>query len=137
MIYQLTTPPHGQRCSAPGDGTLAVVRVITPREHFEADGTDYSEVSAALDFCDHCWPRILDGYQRFGHKIVDTTGNLRLLAGEFPRWRIFHSDGGRLYASARVNGSQQGTTVYAWTVAGLRAEIEQAERPTVRTFAPA
>jgi len=53
------------------------------------------------------WPGIRDACRRNGHTVVDTTGDLRQLAADFPAWRIFTSDGGRLYASARLNGSAQ------------------------------
>lgn len=137
MIYQVTMPPVGQACSTPGDGTLAVVRVITPREHFEADGVDHDGVPAVFDQCEYCWAKLLDTYRRMGHQVIDTSASLDRLTTDFPHWRIFYSDEGRLYASARLHGSQQGTTVHAWTVAALRGEMEQAERrPVYAILAP-
>ena len=66
-----------------------------------------------------------DACVRNGHRIVDTTGDLAQLAADYPHCTIFASDGGRLFASARVNGSMQGVTVDAWLVGQLRVQLEQ------------
>jgi hypothetical protein len=58
---------------------------------------------------------------RNGHQVADGTGDLRKLLTEFPGWRIFRSDMGRLYAA------RPGITVYGWLTAQLCAEIQAAE----------
>lgn len=127
MIYDLTTPPEGEQCDTPGDATIAAVRLVIPDLRFEADGVDHATDPAAMDLCDHCWSRIRQNLLSMGHKIVDTSGNLNLLMAEHRDWRVFYSDEGRLYASAQRHGSPQRMTVFAWTVAALRAEMEGAE----------
>jgi len=62
-----------------------------------------------------------------GHHIVDATGDLRALMTDYPGWSIFASDGGRLYASTRLNGSRQGVTLDAYLVGQLRAQITAAQ----------
>ncbi len=76
-----------------------------------------------FDLCYLHWPAIRDASQHNGHKVVDATGDLRSLITDYPEWSIFASDGGRLYASARLNGSPQGITLDAYLVGQLRAQI--------------
>jgi hypothetical protein len=66
-------------------------------------------------------PRSATPPARSGHHIEDATGDPKQLLREFPGWRIFRSDMGRLYAS------RPGTTVYGWLTVQLRAEIHKRE----------
>ncbi len=123
--YQATTPPGGARCSMTGCATLAQVRVIIPKSRFTADGIDHRKDPSTFDACEWHWPAMRDASLRNGHRIVDTTGDIRQLAADFPHCNIFTSDSGRLYASAPLNGSPQSATVHAWLVVQLRAQLEQ------------
>ncbi len=127
--YQATTPPADARCESTATcGSVAKVRVLVPRSRFMADGVDHC---ADPDWCDMCelhWTILRDTCVRNGHQVVDTTGSLRDLVAEFPEWKIFYSDGGRLYAAARLNGSVQGTTVDACLVGQLRARMQATAR---------
>lgn len=119
MIYELTRPPAGARCCTPGDGTAAaVVRLTTPQVN-----------GSALDLCEHCWPGLWQEMRSLGHRLVDTSCSQSLLGARYPAWKLMQSDAGRLYASARLHGSRQGTTVFAWTLAALRDEMARAEQP--------
>jgi hypothetical protein len=51
------------------------------------------------------------------HQVADDTGDWRQILTDYPGWRIFCSDLGRLYAT------RPGVTVYAWLTAQLSAEI--------------
>jgi hypothetical protein len=94
-----------------------LVRVTFPPARFDAAGAGGS--SGVWDSCDLHWPAFRDATIRNGHQISDATGDPRQLLTEFPGWRIFRSDMGRLYAS------RPGTTVYGWLTAQLRAEIQR------------
>ena len=100
MIYRAVVPPPGTCCDHHTCATLALVRVVFPRSRFDADGREPGDATL-----------------RNGHHVTDTTGDPRQLLREFPGWRIFRSDLGRLYAA------RPGTTVYGWLTAQLRAEI--------------
>ena len=116
-------PPDGMTCDMRGCCSAAKVRMLIPESRFEADGIDHANDPPTFDACELHWPRMRDACQRNGHTVVDTTGDLRQLAADFPTWSIFASDGGRLYASARVKGSAQGTTLDAYLVGQLRAKL--------------
>ncbi len=125
--YAATEPAPGATCEIRACCSAAKVRVIVPTSRFEADGVDHEKDPSTLDACELHWPGLRDTCLRNGHRVVDSTGDLAGLAAEFPGWSIFHSDGGRLYASARVNGSGQGTTLDAYLVGQLRAQIRAAQ----------
>lgn len=114
MIYQATLPPPQATCDRHRCGTVAKVRVLVPPPRFQADGPAHP---ATWDGCDLHWPAFRDTTLANGHQITDTTGDPRQLLAEFPGWRIFRSDLGRLYAA------RPGTTVYGWLTAHLRAEL--------------
>ena len=122
MIYRAAVPPTGATCDRPGCATVALVRVRFPPARFDtgqAGGT-----CGVWDSCDLHWPAFRDTTVRNGHQITDTTGDPRRLLAEFPGWRIFRSDLGRLYAS------RPGTTVYGWLTAQLRQQIQAAQATT-------
>ncbi len=123
--YEATTPPDAATCGVRGCRTVAAVRMVIPQSRFEADGVEHSKDPSTFDTCEWHWPRMRDACVRNGHRIVDTTGDLAQLAADYPHCTIFASDGGRLFASARVNGSMQGVTVDAWLVGQLRVQLEQ------------
>ena len=56
-----------------------------------------------------------------GHQIADATGDWRDILRDYPGWRVFRSDLGRLYAT------RPGLTVYGWLTAQLRAEVQAAQ----------
>ncbi len=61
---------------------------------------------------------------------------LSRLRREFPLWRIWESDGGHLYATRHgLFTPNQGHTVDAVTVDGLRNEIQAAENDAARDAA--
>jgi len=124
--YQAAVPPANATCDTRGCRSVAKVRIIIPRSRLEADGIDHSNDPPIFDACGLHWPRIRDACLRNGHPVVDTTGDLRELAADFTGWSIFYSDGARLYASARVKGSRQSTTLDAYLIGQLRAQLEQA-----------
>jgi hypothetical protein len=115
MIYHATVPPQGAACDRDTCATDALVRVTFPRSRFDADGGEPAQ--ATWDSCDLHWPVFRDATLRNGHQVTDATGDPRRLPREFPGWRIFRSDLGRLYAA------RPGITVYGWLTAQLRAEI--------------
>lgn len=117
MIYRAAVPPHGTVCDHHTCATPALVRVVFPRSRFDADSAPPGPGS--WDSCDLHWPAFRDATLRNGHHITDTTGDPRQLLREFPGWRVFRSDLGRLYAA------RPGTTVYGWLTAQLRAEIRR------------
>ncbi len=117
MVYRAAVPPHGAACDHHTCATPALVRVVFPRSRFDADGSP--PAPGSWDSCDLHWPAFRDATLRNGHHITDTTGDPRQLLTEFPGWRIFRSDLGRLYAA------RPGTTVYGWLTAQLRAEIRR------------
>jgi hypothetical protein len=119
MIYRATVPPEGATCDTERCGTDAMVRVIIPRSRFEADGT--GSAPDTWDSCDLHWPAFRDATMRHGHRVIDGTGELRELLRDFPGWRIFRSDMGRLYAA------RPGVTVYGWLTSQLRAQMQAAE----------
>jgi hypothetical protein len=96
-----------------------MVRLLILRSNFGADSD--GQQLATWDSCDLHWPGFRDASARDGHTITDGTGSPRDLLAEFPRWRIFRSDLGRLYAS------RPGTTVYGWLTTQLRAQIHACE----------
>jgi hypothetical protein len=123
-VYQAAIPPPGATCDSSRCRSAAKVRMIIPASRFEADGIDHDNDPEKFDACEWHWPGIRDTCQRNGYRVMDTTGSLRALAAEFPAWTIFYSDGGRLYASARIGGSRQGTTIDAYLVGQLRAQMQ-------------
>ncbi len=126
MIYNVTEPPEGARCSERGCCSVADVRVIIPESRFTADGIDHSKAPSTFDACEWHWPAMRDACMRNGHRIVDTTGEIGELVADFPQCNVFSSDSGRLYASSRTNGSVPRATVDAWLVGQLRAQLERA-----------
>ncbi len=127
--YQATSPPADTKCDMRGCCSVANVRVIIPESRFTADGIDHSKDPSTFDACEWHWPAMRDACLRNGHRIVDITGDIRQLAAEFPRCNIFTSDGGRLYASAPLNGFAPDTTVDAWLAGQLRVQLEQLSVP--------
>lgn len=123
MIYQAAVPPRGATCDRSTCATVALVRVTFPPARFDAAGASGS--SGVWDSCDLHWPAFRDATIRNGHQITDATGDPRQLLREFPGWRIFRSDLGRLYAS------RPGTTVYGWLTAQLREQIQVTTGPQV------
>ena len=121
--YEATSPPEGATCQSDHCRSAAVVRLIIPRPRLTADGvhTDADAITT-WDNCDLHWPGFRDVCVRSGHTVLDRTGDLRELASASPEWAIFASDGGRLYASRRLNG--HGTTVDAYLVGPLRAQMQ-------------
>jgi hypothetical protein len=107
MIYRATVPPEDATCDSGHCGTVARVRVAIPPHTW--------------DSCDLHWPAFRAATMRNGHQIADGTGDLRELLREYPDWRVFRSDLGRLYAT------RPGLTVYGWLCAQLRAEIVAAQ----------
>jgi hypothetical protein len=124
--YQATTPPEGATCDSNGCGSAARVRMIIPESRFDADGIDHSNDPPTFGACDLHWPGIRDTCVHNGHDVVDTTGDIGQLAVDFPQWTIFRSDGGRLYASARLHGTPQGMTLDACLIGQLRAKMQAA-----------
>jgi hypothetical protein len=116
MIYQAILPPAEATCDSARCGTSSMVRLIVPASRFDADDAAHQ---GTWDSCDLHWPAFRDTTARNGHRILDATGDPRQLLTEYPGWRIFRSDMGRLYAS------RPGTTVYGWLTAQLRAEIQK------------
>ena len=140
MIYKATMPPDDNTtCDTRGCCSAARVRLIIPKTRFEADGVDHSHDPPTFDACEWHYRPIRDAALRNGHTVVDATGDVRELAADFPTWTVFYSDGGRLYASARVNGSRQGTTLDAYLVGQLRAQMKAAEpqAPAIWACTPA
>ncbi|HUK68549.1 MAG TPA: hypothetical protein VLW50_07330 [Streptosporangiaceae bacterium] len=126
--YHAITPPASATCQSDLCRSVAVVRLVVPRPQFTADGLhDDDGAPATWDVCDVHWPRFRDTCARAGHEVIDRTGDLQRVAAEFPRWNLWRSDGGRLYASARVGGTAQGTTVDAYLVGQLRVAMRSAE----------
>ncbi len=84
---------------------------------------------AGWDMCDLHWPKFREACERGGHPVVDSTGDLRSLQDAFPRWNVWSSDSGRLYAARYLTGPDgpHATTVDAYLVAQLRAEMRAAE----------
>lgn len=116
--YQATTPPQGATCDVRGCGSAAKVRMIIPEFRFTADGADHTCDPDTWDTCDLHWSGFRDAILRNGHQVADITGDLTQLVADFRNWTIFKSDNGRLYAS------NYGTTLYAWLIGPLRAEME-------------
>ena len=138
--YQATMPPDGNTtCDARGCCSVARVRLVIPPSRFEADGVDHSKDPPTFDACEWHYPPVRDAALRNGHQVVDATGEVGQLAADFPAWTVFYSDAGRLYASARLNGSVQGTTLDAYLVGQLREQMEAAESqaPAIWACAPA
>jgi hypothetical protein len=125
--YAATTPPDGATCDTCGCRSAAVVRLLIPPSRFTADGQDHDHDPAEFDLCELHWPKLRDASERNGHTVVDATGDLGRLAADFPHWSVFASDGGRLYASTRPPGRQQGITLDACLVGQLRAKIRAAQ----------
>jgi hypothetical protein len=75
------------------------------------------------------WPSLRWACERSGHPIIDTTGDLRKLQDEYPRWNVWASDGGRLYAACYGTGPDgpHGITVDAVLAGQLRAQIQAVE----------
>ena len=123
-MYNATTPPDCATCGIKGCATTAAVRLIIPKSRFEADGIDHDNAPATFDTCEWHWPGMRDACLRNGHLVADITGDIRQLATDFPHCTIFTSDGGRLYASTRLPGAHQGTTVDAFLAGQLRRKLE-------------
>ncbi len=128
-IYEATEPPCSAPCDISGCGSISVVRLLVAPSRFTADGVDHSKDPPTFDACELHWPEVRDAAQRNGYPVADITGNLAGLVADFPQCNVFCSDSGRLYASARVNGSVQGATVAAWLVGQLRAQLQNLYRP--------
>lgn len=128
LPYQATMPPAGASCHGSDCRSVAVVRLIVPRPQISGHDDDDSPL-AVWDMCELDWPRFRDACTRSGHPVVDITGDLRALQDEFPRWNIWSSDTGRLYAARYLTGPHgpQATTVHACLVAQLRARMHAAE----------
>lgn len=107
MIYEAKVPPGGATCDTDGCGSVARVRVAVPPH--------------TQDSCDLHWPAFRDATMRNGHQVADRSGDLRRLLRDYPDWRVFRSDLGRLYAT------RPGITVYGWLTAQLRAEVQAAQ----------
>jgi hypothetical protein len=114
MIYRATVPPEGATCDTARCGTAAKVRVTIPPSRFDATGDTWD---SCWNCCDLHWPAFRDATMRNGHQVADDTGDWRQILTDYPGWRIFRSDLGRLYAT------RPGVTVYAWLTAQLSAEI--------------
>jgi hypothetical protein len=123
MIYEACEPPAGKRCDMRGCSSPAEVRLIIPMASFEADGADHSRDLRELDLCECHWPEMRDSCLHNGHEVTDATGRLDDVARDFPAWDVFHSDGGRLYASTTVGA--RGLTADAALVSQLRARMRQ------------
>jgi hypothetical protein len=126
-IYRAVEPPEGAECSTGGCRGAARVRLLIPPSRFTADGQDHGDDPTQFDLCELHWPQIRSASEHNGHQVVDGTGDLRSLAADCPAWSVFASDGGRLYASTRLPGKRQGTTVDACLVGQLRAQIRAVE----------
>jgi hypothetical protein len=125
--YQATEPPEDATCDTRGCGSVARVRLLIPKSRFEADGVDHDQDPPTFDVCQWHWLALRDACLRNGHAVVDATGDVHQLAAEFPTWTVFTSDGGRLYASPRVTGTGQGTTLDALLVGQLRTQMRALE----------
>jgi len=122
--YHASIPPDGATCQSDLCRSRAVVRLTVPPRGFTADGGP-AEVTT-WDSCDLHWVAFRDVCLRSGHEIADCTGDLGALVDESPRWDIWRSDLGRLYAST-VLPSRHGTTVDAYLIGQLRAEMREVE----------
>jgi hypothetical protein len=124
--YEATTPLPGATCQSERCCSVAVVRVVMPPSRFTADGMPHQDDGKPVirDTCELHWPGFRDLCARNGHRVTDTTGDLRAVAAELPGWRVFTSDGGRLYASTMLPGGQ-GITVDAFLVGHLRAQMRE------------
>lgn len=118
-----TEPPDRATCDIADCCSVARVRLITPGS--PCGVIDRDEAPSTFDACELHWPQVRCARLRNGHRIVDASGDLARLAADFPQWKIFSSDAGLLYASARLNGSPQGTTLHAHLVGQLREQMEQ------------
>ena len=129
-IYQASVPPAGAPCQSDLCRTRAVVRLTVRPLRFTADGgpADVRDVTT-WDTCDLHWPGFRDVVVRSGHDIADCTGDLGALVTDFPKWDIWRSDLGRLYASTVLPGGN-GATVDAYLTGQLRAEMQAVESRT-------
>jgi hypothetical protein len=109
----MTIPPKGAECCARLCRTVAVVRLVV---RHDADPADY---------CDLDWRNVRATILARGHSLVDNTGDVGELQAEYQNWHIWQCRTGLFYATAVFNG--QGTTVYAYLVGKLRAEIAAVE----------
>jgi hypothetical protein len=83
------------------------------------------------DYCELDWPLISESVVALGRAIVDVTGDPWTVRAEFPNWDVFQSSSGRFYASTSLNG--QGTTVDAYLVGELRAQMVKTERQAAQS----
>jgi hypothetical protein len=116
MIYRATVPPEGATCDTERCGSHAKVRVTLPPSRLDPAGDTWD---ACRDCCDLHWPAFRDALG--SDQVADNTGDWRQILKEYPGWRIFRSDRGRLYAT------RPGLTVYGWLTAQLRAEVAAAQ----------
>jgi hypothetical protein len=126
LPYQVAIPTAGATCGGNLCGSVALVRLTVPRP--QVSGQDDSPL-AVWDMCELHWPSFRQECERSGHPVIDTTGDLRTLQNEFPRWNVWSSDGGRLYAACYVTGPDgpHGTTVDAFLAGQLRAGMQAVE----------
>jgi hypothetical protein len=124
LTYQAAIPPAGATCHGNLCGSAAIVRLIAPRPKIR--GHDDDSPLAVWDMCELHWPSLRWACEQSGHLVIDTTGSLRTLQGEFRRWNVWSSDEGRLYAACYVTRphGRGGTTVDAFLVGQLRAAMQ-------------
>jgi hypothetical protein len=123
LPYQAAIPPVGATCHGNLCGSVAAVRLVVPRP--EISGQDADSPLAVWDVCELHWPSFRWACERSGHPVIDTTGDIRGLQDEFPRWNVWCSDAGRLYAACYVTGPEgpHGITVDAFLAGQLRAQM--------------
>jgi hypothetical protein len=123
LSYQAAIPPAGTTCHGNRCGSGAVVRLIVPRPKISGHNDDAP--LAVWDLCGLHWPTFRRTCERSGHQVIDTTGDLRALQDEFPRWNVWASDEGRLYAATHLTGPDgpRGITVDAVLAGQLRAAM--------------
>jgi hypothetical protein len=119
--YEIKEPPNAEQCNTHACIQTATVRVIIPREMLP-DACD----SLTEDQCCICWPKLRRNLTERGHEIRDITGDPDCLAAEYPGSTVFRSDEGILYASLPVPGTPQRTTLDAYLVGHLRAQVDLA-----------
>lgn len=126
---QATEPPDRATCDIADCCSMAKVRLIIPMSRCDERGVEQDEAPSTFDACELHWPQVRYAWLHDGYRIMDTSGDLERLVADFPQWKIFSSDAGLLYASARLNGSAQGTTLHAHLVGQLRQQLEESMSP--------
>jgi hypothetical protein len=119
LTCQASVPPPGATCACPYCCSTAAVRLVT---HHGAEPADYCELD---------WPLVSESIAALGQAVVDVTGDLWTVCAEFPNWDVFQSSTGRFYASTSLDG--QGTTVDAYLVGELRAQMVKTERQAAQS----